>query len=213
MKTTQGTKALFYKPTDRWQIWISLAATILLYMAAVALAGADPDAAPVVTGDEQVVQIDVVNESSEPPPPPIPEDIPDVPLPQDIQSDVPEENPTPAPARTQVKASRVVRLVRPALVGVGGSATLSAARVFALSAPRPEYPYEARRQRLTGSGVALLAVDPASGAVTNVTISRSTGSPVLDNAAISGFRRWRFRAGTVSKVQAPITFTLTGAAY
>jgi len=90
---------------------------------------------------------------------------------------------------------------------------LSSAKVLALSAPRPEYPYEARRQRLTGTGVALLLVDPASGAVTDVSIVRTTGSAILDNAAISGFRRWRFNPGTVSKVHAPITFTLTGVAY
>jgi protein TonB len=90
---------------------------------------------------------------------------------------------------------------------------MSSAKVLALSAPRPEYPYEARRQRLTGSGVAVLLVDPASGSVTSVSIARSTGSAILDNAAISGFKRWRFKPGTVAKVSAPITFTLTGAAY
>ena len=87
------------------------------------------------------------------------------------------------------------------------------ARVLALNAPRLEYPYEARRARVTGSGVALLTIDPATGYVTEVSMSRSTGNAVLDNAAISGFRRWRFKPGTVSKVQAPITFTLTGASY
>jgi hypothetical protein len=35
-------------------------------------------------------------------------------------------------------------------------------------APRPVYPYEARRQRVTGSGVALLTVDQTSGTVTDV---------------------------------------------
>jgi protein TonB len=86
-------------------------------------------------------------------------------------------------------------------------------KAFALSAPRPEYPYEARRQRLTGSGVATLTIDTATGAVTSVTMARSTGSAVLDNATISGLRRWRFKPGTVSQVQTPITYTLTGATY
>ena len=44
-------------------------------------------------------------------------------------------------------------------------------------------------------------------------MSRSTGNAVLDNATISGFRRWRFKPGTVSQVQTPITYTLTGASY
>ena len=91
--------------------------------------------------------------------------------------------------------------------------SFGAAKVFAISAPRPEYPYEARRQRATGSGVALLTVDPTTGSVSDVRMLRSTGNLVLDNATISSLRRWRFRPGTVSIVQTPITYTLTGAAF
>ena len=90
---------------------------------------------------------------------------------------------------------------------------LSTAMVFAISAPRPEYPYEARRQKLTGDGVVVMNVDPVTGNVTSVSMSTTTGSPFLDNAAIAGFRRWRFRPGSVSSVTCPVTFTLTGASY
>jgi protein TonB len=90
---------------------------------------------------------------------------------------------------------------------------LSSARVFALSAPRPEYPYEARRQKITGDGIAVLNVDPANGSVTSVSMITSTGSPFLDNAAVAGFKRWRFRPGTVSTVTCPVTFTLSGTSY
>jgi len=38
-------------------------------------------------------------------------------------------------------------------------------------------------------------------------------SPLLDNAAAAGFRRWRFKPGTISRVKSPITFTLAGAQY
>jgi TonB family protein len=84
--------------------------------------------------------------------------------------------------------------------------------VSALSAPRLEYPYEARRQKITGSGVVVITVDPVSGSVTNVVMEASTGHPVLDNAAITGFLKWRFKPGTVSKVRSSVTYTLTGAA-
>jgi TonB family protein len=84
---------------------------------------------------------------------------------------------------------------------------------MALSAPRPEYPYEARRQKITGSGFAILAIDSVSGNVTGAMMEQSTGSSVLDNAAMTGLRRWRFKPGTVSRVRLPITFTMTGAAY
>jgi TonB family protein len=87
------------------------------------------------------------------------------------------------------------------------------ARISALSAPQPEYPYEARRQRVTGTGIVIMTVDSGSGRVTDVMMDESTGSLVLDNAAIAGFRRWRFKPGTVSRVRLPITFTMTGAQY
>ena len=72
--------------------------------------------------------------------------------------------------------------------------------------PPPDYPYEARSRRLRGSGVGILTVDTASGRVTNVTIAKSTGSAILDNAARSTFWKCRFQPGTVSKVKVPITF-------
>ena len=82
-----------------------------------------------------------------------------------------------------------------------------------LFAPRPEYPYDARRQKVTGSGVALIAVDSASGNVANVSMVQSTGNPLLDSASIAGLSRWRFRPGTANRIRCPITFTLTGASY
>jgi TonB family protein len=89
----------------------------------------------------------------------------------------------------------------------------SAAKAFAVAAPAPDYPYEARTRHITGSGVCVLTVDTGSGAVTDVTMAQSIGNPILDNSAISAFRRWRFKPGTVAKVRMPITFTMTGALY
>jgi TonB family protein len=78
-----------------------------------------------------------------------------------------------------------------------------AAKAFAVSAPRPEYPYEVRSRKITGSGVVLMIIDVPSGSVTEASMVQSTGSPILDNAAISAFRRWRFKPGTVAKVRMP----------
>src|SRR6266536_211502 len=94
-----------------------------------------------------------------------------------------------------------------------GPMSMSRAKALALYAPRPQYPYEARSRHVTGSGVIVAQVDAASGNVTSASVSQSTGSPILDNAATSAFRQWRFRPGTVSKVNIPITFTMTGASY
>jgi TonB family protein len=103
--------------------------------------------------------------------------------------------------------SRFDRWVKPRLAGPSNP------RALALNAPRPEYPYEARSRRAMGSGVAKLTVDATSGFVVVATMEQSTGVPILDNATLSAFRRWRFKPGTPGTVRIPITFNLTGAWY
>jgi len=63
-------------------------------------------------------------------------------------------------------------------------------------------------RHLQGSGIAIVTIDPATGNVSNAVMAVSTGAQILDEAAASAFRRWRFKPGTVSKVRLPITFTL-----
>jgi len=63
------------------------------------------------------------------------------------------------------------------------------AKAFAISASRPDYPYEARSRHLTGSGIAIISVDPITGFATDVTMEQSIGNPILDNSTVSAFRR------------------------
>ena len=58
-----------------------------------------------------------------------------------------------------------------------------------------------------------ISIDVGSGAVSDATMAQSIGNSILDNAATSAFKQWRFKPGTVSKVKIPITFTMTGASY
>src|SRR4029453_11400316 len=60
-------------------------------------------------------------------------------------------------------------------------------KTLAIYAPTPPYPFEARSRRQVGSGVAILAVDPNTGLVTNVEMATSTGHRLLDNAALNAF--------------------------
>jgi TonB family protein len=110
-----------------------------------------------------------------------------------------------AQERHKAKAPQEPESVGPALAGD---------RPTAISAPRPEYPYEARRNKITGSGVVLITIDPKSGDVTSAEMAQSTGSPILDNAATSAFRRWRFKPGHYQRfLRLPITYTMSGATY
>jgi TonB family protein len=83
-------------------------------------------------------------------------------------------------------------------------------KALAIYAPRPKYPYEARSRRQTGTGVVVLVVDPSTGVVKNAEMATSTGHEILDNAALSAFRLWRFQPGTVAKVNIRIGFTTDG---
>lgn len=50
--------------------------------------------------------------------------------------------------------------------------------------PKIRYPREAREKRIEGSGVIEMRVDPKTGAVREARMFKSTGSSILDNAAV-----------------------------
>lgn len=76
--------------------------------------------------------------------------------------------------------------------------------------PRIQYPYEARRNRITGSGIIVVELDRATGKVKSASMAPSTGSGILDQAALSAFRQARFKPGTQSPIKIPISFTVRG---
>ena len=114
---------------------------------------------------------------------------------------------------TSQKHKRSRQSKRHKLLAAPAPMSISSAKALATYAPRPQYPYEARSRRITGSGTCVVTVDPGSGSVTSASMAQSIGNPILDNAATSAFRQWRFKPGTVSKVRIPITFTMSGASY
>jgi TonB family protein len=69
---------------------------------------------------------------------------------------------------------------------------------FATYKPPPEYPVQARARHLSGAGLFVVLVTSQTGIVKDVQIERSTGSPILDSAAISAFKQWRFKPGVLS---------------
>jgi TonB family protein len=133
----------------------------------------------------------------------------------------PEQQPTPAPPSLEVKSEHVEETTpsperpkrqkmapvkAPQVADRPATMSISSAKALAIYAPRPDYPSEARSQRITGRGVCVVSVDPRNGSVTEASMAQSTGDPRLDKAAVSAFRQWRFKPGTVSKVKIPIEF-------
>ncbi len=208
---------LLYRPSPRWHVIAAFGAALGIHAMAAVIAGIKNEEPPADLSQipEAVAEVTFEQASPEPTPPPEemiePEPVETPPEPTEVPEFV-EEKPTPQPKRDQTKP--VAPIARPKPAGVpAGPMSMSAAKAVAVSAPRPEYPYEARRSKITGSGVCVMTVDTASGAVTSAEMASSCGNPILDNAATSAFRRWRFKPGTVSRVRTPITFTMTGASY
>jgi TonB family protein len=114
---------------------------------------------------------------------------------------------TTAP-RQRPKKQETVTIKGPTVAVTPG--TISSAKGPATYAPPPEYPREPRLSGIKGSGVCVVAVDPRSGEVIAASMEQSTGNGMLDNAAVTAFRKWQFKPGTVSRVRIPVEFTLTG---
>ena len=132
------------------------------------------------------------------------------PAPAIEQSATAEESTIPAaPAekkhRVKRRAPPVVQS-EPTSFSTPNSLSLSAAQAMAVSAPLPEYPYQAKHANVTGSGVCVMIVDTASGKVTNAMMAQSTGNAILDKVTTEAFRRWRFKPGSVSQVRVPISY-------
>jgi len=196
--------ALTYRRPSKWPIATALAAAVLIHLSAVAIAfhQESPPTQPAVT-DSTTIGIDLADDSPNPPDP-----------------DISVPPPLPVPASDFIEPQKTPRMIKmqrtPAPIRPSGQTRLAAvgnAKAFALSAPRPEYPYEARSRRITGSGVAVISVDPNSGLAVDAMMEQSIGNPILDNSTVSAFRRWRFKPGTPARVRIPITFILTGAQY
>ena len=202
-QTSKEARVLIYRPPPRWYFWTALGAALGIHLAAVvASQRREAPAMELPPQPPQVVEAVLAPPEATPPPEDIP--IPEPPPPPEVQPEFVEER-TPPPKQPQTAKFAPVKSP--------GPMSMSKAKALALYAPRPQYPYEARSRHVTGSGVIVCTVDSGSGSVSGCSVSSSTGNSILDNAATSAFRQWRFRPGTVSKVNIPITFTMTGASY
>jgi protein TonB len=142
----------------------------------------------------------------------------------EISTKAPSERPAPVaeetppaealvtPAATTQKKAHVKRRATPAAQPAAaelpfpGVMSMSGAKAVAVSTPMPQYPYQARRARITGNGICVMTVDTATGNVTTAVMEQSTGDGILDKVTTNTFRKWRFKPGTVSQVRVPVSF-------
>ena len=78
---------------------------------------------------------------------------------------------------------------------------------YATASPGAGYPEAAQKAQLSGSGFYELQINKA-GVTTRVVILKSSGKPVLDQAAQSAFLKWRFKPGVFSRVRVPVSWSV-----
>ncbi len=199
---------VLFDRSPRWRTAVCFALALALEGAAVAAASFPRETVVINAGDAStpVAPLEAIFTPVAPEMPLPPEIPPTIPAPP--PDETPEfvlEKPSPPQPRAaisvQVKATPGTQTA---------AVAFRAASAEWVSAPRPAYPYDARRAHRTGAGKFLLRFD-AAGAVTDVEIAQSTGNILLDQVSVNAFRRWRCRPGVYRAVVVPISFTLAGA--
>ena len=201
--------ALFYRPRRRWLFWTAFACAAAIHVGAVFIAQGKSEKIAVQDFKPAGIDVEVVDKDSEQAPP---EQAIMPPPSEQVSADknaFRQEESTLQPVRPH-KKTRIASVTRMALKGA--EAQFGSVKALVMYAPRPVYPYEARRQRMTGSGIALLTV-ALTGNVIEARMAESSGSVILDSATLEALRRWRFKPGNVLSVEVPITYSLTGASY
>ncbi len=200
-------KAQIYRPGNRTSIVTAFAIAIGLHLSALAYIPKHEQAASSNPPAENTY-IDAILPADDSSPPPPELILPEPPPPPSVPEFIEDSTP-PRPRAVEHHAGPI----RPPSGPPGPSVNRGNPRASAINAPRPEYPYEARRQHLVGSGVAAVTIDPGSGQVVNAEMEKSIGAPLLDQSALSAFRRWKFKPGTPRVIRIPVTFDLRGAVY
>ncbi|HVK62387.1 MAG TPA: energy transducer TonB, partial [Bdellovibrionales bacterium] len=77
--------------------------------------------------------------------------------------------------------------------------------------PKPVYPQQDRLLKRQGLAV-LRAYIRADGSVGQVVLEKSSGSPLMDQSALSTYKNWRYYPGQEGPVRHRIAFQLTGEA-
>jgi protein TonB len=166
-------------------------------------------AAPSSTRIEQAPTSEQAAEPAQAPPEPITAPAPEPEMPKPIPAPQPR---TETPAALTPNRPREAS-ARPNAKPVRGSGPATGARPRYRSNPKPDYPLEARRAGQ--EGVVILTVQvTARGRVANVQVSRSSGFPLLDTAALQAVRRWTFEPARIlgvptdTRVEVPVRFRL-----
>jgi protein TonB len=206
----------------------------------VSLVAAAPETAPALAAPTPAEPAPTPEPAAtpEPVPTPEPQPTPDTPTPPPAptpsedampapQSTPAPEHPKTMPRRQEQKRPKVAAPhsgagTAAALAGAASRGALShgaangplSSHASYRSNPKPDYPAEARRMRQ--EGVVMVSVEVgADGRPSDVSLGRSSGFTLLDQAAVQAVRRWTFEPARAaglpvsSRVEVPVRFSLS----
>lgn len=130
--------------------------------------------------------------------------------PQPVAERIMEQAPEPAPVAIAQAAPVIEAPVRAETAPVVEAPRFNAAY---LNNPKPDYPLSARRRGLEGR-VLMRAEVLADGSCSRVELKKTSGSELLDQAALEAVRKWHFvpakkgNQAITAWVEVPITFKL-----
>ena len=99
-------------------------------------------------------------------------------------------------------------------MGINETPVVTAKPRFKTQPQQPEYPAQAQRRKQQGIALVNITVE-ANGAISNATIAKSSGYPLLDGAAIKAVKKWELYPYVINGqparaiAQVPIKFEIT----
>src|SRR5437868_11952188 len=195
----KGPGPLLFKPAPKWQVLSAIGGALLVHGIAVALAF-HKEPPPVDTSDIPTATIEATLDqppADEPTPPPEDVPVPEAPPPPEIQPEFHEEQ-TPPPQKNKQKAQPIKAPQEVAPPKPPGMMTASQPKASAISAPRPDYPYEAPSRHITGSGGCRVTLDPPTRRLSASTMGQSILKAILDHSAVSALTCWRVKPRSAS---------------
>ena len=215
---------------ERYRFWLGQGASVLVHLLVLLLLGGvliqevefgvevgtgglageyEPDAlvAEIELEEESFFEEEVVVLREE-----LPEEIETIPVPEKPK---PQPEKKEIPKKAEIKKKSVAKVSHSKdtqVAGTGG--VIRQSKPGYLRNPAPAYPSEARRKRQQGR-VILDVLLNEKGYVKSLVVKKSSGYPLLDQAARKAVLKWRFRpkkiggVAVASKVYVPIQFDLS----
>jgi TonB family protein len=170
------------------------------------------------SGEVPVTEEESTQETSLPAPPEIPPTTEIEPLPE--IPEMPVQKPAPSPEAPKKAKTRVASNIKAPSRNTNTGATSkngssqaagnnseksSSLRFAAGRMKKPNYPYQARINKQSGTVVVEFTVG-TDGRVISAVEVQSSKWPLLDNEALRAVRNWKFPSGGIMKFRKPITF-------